>query len=70
VKLLFDANLAHKLIERLADVFPGSTHVSRVGLVRASDRELWAYALEHGFMLVSKDRTYINWPSSRGLRQR
>jgi hypothetical protein len=27
VKLLFDANVSHKLVQRLASEYPGSTHV-------------------------------------------
>jgi len=38
--LLFDQNLSPRLVERLADLLP-STHVSLVGLERASDQELW-----------------------------
>jgi predicted nuclease of predicted toxin-antitoxin system len=31
VKLLFDANLSHKLARNLADLFPDSVHVSDLG---------------------------------------
>lgn len=55
MKLLFDANLSSKLVERLSDVFPGSTHVSALGLERALDRELLDRAAEAGFIVVSKD---------------
>ena len=33
MKLLFDQNLSPKLVNRLADLFPGSGHVQSVGLV-------------------------------------
>ncbi len=55
VKLLFDQNLSHHLIERLADVFPGSQHVRQVSLERATDQMVWDYAAAHGFTIVSKD---------------
>jgi len=30
--LLFDQNISPRLIERLADLFPGSVHVSTLGM--------------------------------------
>jgi predicted nuclease of predicted toxin-antitoxin system len=55
VKLLFDENLSHKLVSRLADVFPNSTHVRDVGLKAANDPLVWEYAKDNDFMIVSKD---------------
>jgi predicted nuclease of predicted toxin-antitoxin system len=55
VKLLFDENLSHKLAELLADIFPDSTHVRNVGLKSADDPEVWRFAVENGFLIVSKD---------------
>jgi hypothetical protein len=55
VKLLFDENLSPKLVVALADIFPGSLHVDRVGLGGASDNEVWLYAQQHELTLVSKD---------------
>ncbi len=39
----------------MADQFPDSSHVNLVGLASATDQELWAYAREHGFTVISKD---------------
>jgi predicted nuclease of predicted toxin-antitoxin system len=58
MKLLFDQNLSHKLARRLADLFPDSTHVREVGLKEAEDLLVWAYAKQHGFMIVSKDSDF------------
>ena len=55
MKLLFDENLSHTLVERLANVFPDSTHVRNVALSSADDAEVWKYAVDHGFVLISKD---------------
>jgi predicted nuclease of predicted toxin-antitoxin system len=35
--LLFDQNLSPRLVNRLADLFPGALHVAQVGLDRATD---------------------------------
>jgi len=58
LKLLFDHNLAASLVERLADEYPDSSHTSTLGLGEADDREVWDYAREHGFAIVSKDSDF------------
>jgi len=58
VRLLFDQNLSHNLVERLRDVYPGSTHVRELGLTSASDIDVWEYARANGFAIVSKDSDF------------
>lgn len=58
MKLLFDENLSPKLVAALADVFPDSAHVDRVGLGSANDGTVWEYARQHDFTLVSKDSDF------------
>lgn len=55
MKLLFDQNLSHRLVNRLADLFPGSMQMRLVGLDRASDVELWDHAARDGHADVSRD---------------
>lgn len=58
MKLLFDQNLSPKLVDLLVDLFPASLHVHSVALDRASDQVVWQYALDHGFMIVTKDSDF------------
>lgn len=58
MKLLFDENLAPTLVQVLTDIFPQSNHVARIGLGAAPDREVWEYAREHNYILVSKDSDF------------
>jgi predicted nuclease of predicted toxin-antitoxin system len=58
MRLLFDQNLSAVLVKRLGDLFPGSTHVVMVGLERAADDAIWAYAAGNGFVIVSKDSDF------------
>jgi predicted nuclease of predicted toxin-antitoxin system len=58
VKLLFDENLSHHLVGMLEILFPNSLHVRDVGLARADDRAVWAYAMEHDHAIVSKDEDF------------
>ena len=55
MKLLFDQNLSFRLVAKLADVYPDSTHVGMVDLSEASDLEVWNYASANGLTIVSKD---------------
>lgn len=55
MKLLFDENLSHKLARRLADVFPDSVQVRDVGLKASDDPEVWEFAKESDYVIVSKD---------------
>ncbi len=43
------------MVGALADQFPNSSHVNLVGLASATDLEIWAYAREHDFTVISKD---------------
>ncbi len=60
MKLLLDENLSPKLIRRLADVFPGSVHVHDCGLGNTDDAEIWKYAADGGFTVVSKDSDFYD----------
>ncbi len=55
MKLLFDHNLAPRLVRDLEHVFPGSRHVRNVELDEADDRQIWEHARDQAFVIVSKD---------------
>lgn len=58
MKLLFDQNLSFKICRSLSGLFPGSSQVRLVGLTKATDRELWDYAKDSGFVIVSLDSDF------------
>ena len=60
MKLLFDENLSPKLVARCAETFPAAAHVSLVGLEGHADSEIWEFASEHGFTIVSKDADFYH----------
>ena len=57
MKLLFDHHLSPKLVKKLSDVFPDSTHVYLIGLDQADDPGIWEYARTNDFVIVSKYRS-------------
>ena len=58
MKLLFDENLAPRLVASLQDLFPDSGHVRDAGLTSASDAEVWDHAKTRGFAIVSKESDF------------
>ncbi|HWS72615.1 MAG TPA: DUF5615 family PIN-like protein [Thermoanaerobaculia bacterium] len=66
MKLLLDHNLSHKLVSRLADVYPESSQTRLLGFGRTSDSELWFYARTHGYLFVTKDRDVAELAILRG----
>jgi len=55
VKLLFDENLSPSLVWLLRDLFSNSSQVNDCGLGAALDEQIWRYAANQGFVVVSKD---------------
>jgi predicted nuclease of predicted toxin-antitoxin system len=58
VRLLFDNNLSPRLSAAVADLYPDSVHVRALALQRAPDDDVWEYAREHGYVVVSKDSDF------------
>ena len=58
MKLLFDQNLSHRLVQALQKEFPDSRHVREVGLEEATDAVVWQYAAQQGFAIVTKDADF------------
>lgn len=55
MKLLLGQNLSPRLVRRLADLYPNSSHIMEVGLDRSLDKEVWNYARQHEYIIVTKD---------------
>ena len=58
MKLLFDENLSPRLVQAIADLYPDSRHTRDCGLRGASDDQIWRYAMQQGFAIVSKDSDF------------
>jgi predicted nuclease of predicted toxin-antitoxin system len=66
VKLLLDEHLSARLVESLADLYPGSEQVLASGLGGAGDGVVWEYAKLHGLTVVSKDSDFFDRSSRQG----
>jgi predicted nuclease of predicted toxin-antitoxin system len=67
MKLLFDNNLSPKLVKLLKQNEFKCAHVVELKLESASDLEVWRYAQNHDFTLVSKDSDFVDLLFLRGF---
>ena len=70
MKLLFDQNVSRRLVAMFPIEYPASQHVTEVGLDTATDAEIWSYAGEHDFVIVSKDSDFRQLRSCTARRRR
>ena len=65
--LLLDESLSPKLAKALEREFPGMVHVRQFNMLGMPDIELWRFAAEHKYCIVSPDSdfnelAYVNGP--------
>ena len=64
--LLLDENISDRLVAKLAEVFPGITHVKTLGLERANDDVIWQRAIADELVIASKDSDFLRRSFLRG----
>ncbi|MEQ6120383.1 DUF5615 family PIN-like protein [Reichenbachiella sp. MALMAid0571] len=67
MKFLFDQNLSHKLVERLEEFYPNSSHVSYHELSKSDDFEVREFAKNKGFTIVTQDSDFYDIAIIRGI---
>ncbi len=58
MKLLFDQNISYRILKKLPVVYADSRHVTTEGLMNSSDLEVWEYARQHQFIIVTQDSDF------------
>ena len=67
MKLLFDENISFKLCKKLEDIYPCSTHVRFVNLENKDDFEIWKFAKEESYVIVTQDSDFNDMSILRGF---
>jgi len=68
MKLLLDANISWKLTNILAPIFGECTHVDLISLtVPVKDDDIWNYALENGYIIITKDNDFLDLLELKGF---
>jgi predicted nuclease of predicted toxin-antitoxin system len=55
MKLLLDQNLSRKIVSQIEEIYPDSRHITSVMAETTSDRDIWLYAQENDFVILTKD---------------
>lgn len=58
MKLLLDENLSRRIVPLLVTDYPGTSQVALLGLEQSSDLDLWDYAKENDYVIVTKDADF------------
>lgn len=58
MKLLLDENLSRRIVPFIQDLYPESTQVALMGLEQVDDKTIRQYAIDNGFIIVTKDADY------------
>lgn len=68
MKLLLDANLSWRLTATLKQHFTDCFHVDHIGLpVPATDQDIWNYARENEFIIVTNDEDFLDMVNLKGF---
>lgn len=67
MRLLFDHNLSPRLVDRLANVYPEAQHIFLLDMAEADDRQIWDYATQANWIIVTRDSGYNDLSLIRGF---
>jgi predicted nuclease of predicted toxin-antitoxin system len=60
VKLLFDQNISFRIVDKISKDFLNANQVKQLGLTDAKDLEIWKYAKDNGFTIVTFDADFYD----------
>ena len=60
MKLLFDQNISFRVVGLLKDSFPEINHVKEFDMQYATDRQIWNFAKENDYNIVTFDSDFYD----------
>ncbi len=66
MNILLDQNISFRVVPLISGAFDKVKHVKELGLVDASDLEIWTYALKNNFTIVTFDSDFIDLTNLKG----
>lgn len=66
MKLLFDQNISFRVIKKIEDVYPEANQVRQLNLENCSDMEVWQFAKENDFSIVTFDADFYDLANLKG----
>ncbi len=66
MKLLFDQNISYRIIDLISKDFPESNHVAKLGLHNKTDFEIWNFAKDNSYTIVTFDSDFNDFSTLFG----
>jgi len=66
MNLLFDQNISFKIISKIEDIFPNAKQVKDVGLMDRSDLDIWNFAKNNNYCIVTFDSDFYDLSLVKG----
>lgn len=66
MKLLFDQNISFRIISKIEINFPEAKQVRQLGIENYSDMEIWRFAKENEFTIVTFDADFFDLSNFKG----
>ena len=60
MKLLLDENLSRRIVPFLQADYPNSTQIALANMESASDMDVWRFARENDYVIVTKDSDFYD----------
>jgi len=66
MRLLLDQNISFKVISKIKNNFPEARQVKQLGIENYSDIEIWKFAKENQFTIVTFDAYFFDLSNLKG----
>lgn len=66
MNLLFDQNISFRIIKKIQDTFPNSKQIKQLGLENYSDNEIWKFAKNNNYTIVTFDADFFEISNLKG----
>jgi predicted nuclease of predicted toxin-antitoxin system len=67
VKLLFDQNISFRILSKIKVNFPDAKQVRQLGIENYSDIDIWKFAKENEFTIVTFDADFYDLSNFKGF---
>jgi predicted nuclease of predicted toxin-antitoxin system len=61
MKLLFDQNISHRILNLISEVYPKANQVRGLKIENFSDKSIWEFAKKGGYTIVTFDSDFYNF---------
>ncbi len=66
MRLLFDQNISFRIISKISNFFPEAKQVRELGIENFSDLEIWKFAKENNYTIVTFDADFYDLANLKG----